>query len=143
MVVAGPATGDILLLVFVFKLACVVEGSGPVGQVSVVVEDAGEQCDRFVGVVCDPVAVAGQGVVVQELVEVAAGPAVSRWLGQYVGPGGGGEAAGPSWCSWVLAPSGGQQHAFLVRVWSGPPPSVGSSVVRSAAFGLSGCAGGG
>lgn len=84
MVVAGPATGDILLLVFVFKLACVVEGSGPVRQVSVVVEDACEESDGFVWFVRDPVAVAGQGVVVQELVEVAAGPAMSGWLGQNV-----------------------------------------------------------
>lgn len=67
-----------------FGFACVIEGCGPVGQVSVVVEDAGEESDGFVGVVCDPVAVAGQGVVVQELVEVSAGPAISGWLGQNV-----------------------------------------------------------
>lgn len=84
MVVAGLATGDVLLLVFVFELACVVEGSGPVCQVSMVVEDAGEQCDGFVGFVCDPVAVARQGVVVQELVEVAEGPTMSSWLCQNV-----------------------------------------------------------
>ncbi|ORM35525.1 hypothetical protein BFL43_09400 [Williamsia sp. 1135] len=70
-----------LALVGNFGFTRVVDGSRTILEVAVVVEDAGEQGDGFVGVVGDPVAVAGQGVVAQELVEVAAGPVVGGWLG--------------------------------------------------------------
>ena len=73
-----------LALLCDFGFASVIDGSRAVLEVSVVVEDAGEEPNRFAGAVRDPVAVAGEGVVVQELVEVAAGPAMFGWLGQNV-----------------------------------------------------------
>ena len=75
--------------------AGVVDGGWSVVQVVVFVEDHGEQGDGAVGVCCDLVAVAGECVVAEQCVEVAVGPTVGRWFGEYVRPGGGGVLARP------------------------------------------------
>lgn len=79
---ATPADGDPLLSGL--GLARVIERGGPVVKVTVPVQNAGQKQDGSVWAGGDPFAVAGEGVVSQQLVEVPVGPAVGGWFGQDV-----------------------------------------------------------
>ena len=93
--VAVAAGADGVLLLPCVSFTEVVVGGGSIVEIAVFVQDAGQQRDGAVGIGGDPVAVAGEGVITQQCVEVAVGPTVGRWFGEYVRPGGGGVLARP------------------------------------------------
>lgn len=82
--VAAVACADSDSLLAGLFFAGVVEGSGPVLELAVLVEDAGEKQDGALRAIGDPFPVSGQGVVSQHLVEIPIRPTVGGWFGQHV-----------------------------------------------------------